>query len=76
VLDLMEGRVEEARREAQTARRLNSQSFSAALAQAMLLSSGGRAEDARTLLDRALHTPLDANGRTIAQSLARHGLSL
>jgi tetratricopeptide (TPR) repeat protein len=76
VLDLMEGRVDEARREAQTARRLNSQSFSAALAQAMLLSSGGRADQARAILDRALHTPLDASGRTIAQSLARHGLSL
>ncbi len=76
VLDLIEGRVEEARREAQTARRLNAQSFSAALAQAMLLSSGGRADQARAILDRALHTPLDASGRTIAQSLARHGLSL
>lgn len=76
VLDLMEGRPDEARREAQTARRLNSQSFSAALAQAMLLSSGGRPDQARAILDRALHTPLDASGRTIAQSLARHGLSL
>jgi Flp pilus assembly protein TadD len=75
VLDLMEGRVEEARREAQTARRLNAQSFSAALAQAMLLSSGGRADQARVIIDRALHTPLDASGRTIAHSLARYGLS-
>jgi len=76
VLDLMEGRIEEARREAQTARRLNAESFSAALANAMLLSSNGKPDQARAILDRALHTPLDSSGRTIAQSLARHGLSL
>jgi len=76
VLHLIEGRAEESRRAAQTAMRLNPQCFSGTLAQAMLQSSKGRTDQARAILDRALHTPLDASGRTIAQSLARHGLSL
>jgi tetratricopeptide (TPR) repeat protein len=76
VLELIEGHAADAQREAETARRLDPQSFSAALARAMLASSSGEPDRARAILDRALNVPIDRNGRTIAHALARHGLSL
>lgn len=74
VAAVFEGRIEDARRLTQTALRLDKQCFSGALAQSLLLNSDGKPELARKLVERALNTPIDAGGRTIAQSLAKHGL--
>jgi tetratricopeptide (TPR) repeat protein len=72
VLDASEGNIESAKRGVTLALRLDAKSFSGALAQAIILSSAGERERAQALIERALHTPVDANGRTIAQSLARY----
>jgi tetratricopeptide (TPR) repeat protein len=75
VVDILEGRVDEARHSAQLAMRLDRQSFSGALANALLLQSDGKPEIASRIIERAMHTPVDASGRTIAMALARQGLS-
>lgn len=75
VIDIMEGRMETARASTQTALRLDRLSFSGALAQSLLLSADGDPKRAHNLITRALHTPIDASGRTIAASLARYGLT-
>lgn len=74
VIALCEGNTEDARRLTQTALRLDRQSFSAALAQSLLLEAEGKPELARRIIERALHTPVDAAGKTIAQALARRAL--
>ncbi|MEQ1809112.1 MAG: tetratricopeptide repeat protein, partial [Terricaulis sp.] len=75
VIDVLEGNIADARRGAETARRLDGASFSAALASALIASADQRPELAQMIIEKALHTPIDQNGRTIAQSLARLGLS-
>lgn len=75
VIDVLEGDLANARRGAETARRLDPASFSAALATALIASSDQRPELARKIIEKALNTPIDQSGRTIAQSLARLGLS-
>ena len=74
VVAIIEGNTEEARRLAQTAIRLDRQSFSGALAHALLLNSDGKPEVARAIINRALNTPIGASGKTIAQSLVKHEL--
>lgn len=73
VLDLLSGNLESARERAKVATRLDRQSYSAALAQAMLAAGQGDAEKSRAIIERALHTPLDGTGRTLGQALARMG---
>lgn len=75
VVALLTGDHATARQMTRTALRLDPHSFSGALAQALLLSGEGKPDAARKLIDRALNTPIDSNGRTIAQSLVRYGLS-
>lgn len=75
VVDVMEGDVEKARQRAGTARQLDTASFSAALATALIASAEQRPELAKRIIEKALHTPIDQTGRTIAQSLARLGLA-
>lgn len=72
-LDILDGRVEEARHRIAIARRLDRSSFSAALAEMLLASGSGDAEKAKRIFEVALATPLDGGGRTLAQSLARLG---
>lgn len=73
VIDLLEGRTEEARKRTMTALRLDRQSFSAALASMLLAAGAGDREKARHIFETALNTPIDFNGRTVAQSIARLG---
>ena len=70
VVDLAEGRVEDAERRAQVALRLDRECFSAALASVLLADAAGDGERARRLFDLAVHRPLDDRGTTIAQHLA------
>lgn len=75
VIDVMQGRAEEARRATATALRLDRQCFSAALAAMLLALSGGDQAGARQLMERALSTPVGDDGKTIAQTMARLGLA-
>lgn len=74
VIAILDNRFEDARLLATTALRLDKKSFSGALAQALLLQSQGKPELARKIIDRALDTPIDASGKTIAQAMARQAL--
>lgn len=73
VLDLLAGDLVRAKRETEVALRLDRQSFSGALAAMLLLAGAGDQERAQRIFETALNTPIDASGRTIAQSLARLG---
>lgn len=75
VVDLVEGDSGKARERADTARRLDRQCYSAALAHALLAGGSGDKAGARRIFDLALDTPVDKKGRTIAQAMARLGLS-
>ena len=74
VIAVMEGDVQTAQRLTEIALRLDRQSFAGALAKSLLLQAQGQPEVAREIIERALNTPIDPNGRTIAQSLVRRGL--
>lgn len=71
VIDVAAGRPDEARRRMVTALRLDRECFSAALAQVMLLSDDPA--KAQEIVARAMHTPLNDEGMTIAGYMA--GLS-
>lgn len=71
VIDVAAGRLDEARRRMTTALRLDRECFSAALAQVMLLSDDPA--KAQEIVARAMHTPLNDEGMTIAGYMA--GLS-
>jgi tetratricopeptide (TPR) repeat protein len=75
VLHLLQGRIDEGRHLAQTALRLDPQSFSGALAKSILLSSAGKADQAKAIIQKALTTPIDEHGKTIADALIRYGLT-
>jgi tetratricopeptide (TPR) repeat protein len=75
VVKLLRGNVDEARRLTQTALRLDPNSFSTALARALLLSEDGRPNIAHEIIQRALNTPMDATGRTLAKMIARNALN-
>ncbi|WP_447726048.1 tetratricopeptide repeat protein [Sphingomonas koreensis] len=70
-LDVLAGKLDDARRRIAIARRLDRASFAAALAEMLLAAGSGDAEKSRHILETALATPLDASGRTLAQSFAR-----
>ncbi len=71
VIDIVSGREQEARRRITTALRLDRECFAAALAQVLL--SSGNPEQAKDIVDRAMNTPLNEQGMTIAGYMA--GLS-
>jgi len=73
VLDLLAGDVEAGRRRTEVAQRLDRESFSAALAAAMLAAGGGDRARAEKIVTLALSTPVEGSGRTIGQALARMG---
>lgn len=74
VVELLEGRIEEGRRRTGVALRLDRKSFSAAFASMLLAAGEGDKDKAQRILEIALNTPVDASGRTVAQSLARLGI--
>jgi tetratricopeptide (TPR) repeat protein len=76
VLEVVEGRLEEARKRTEVALRLDRKCFSAALATSLLLAAEGDPEAARKIRDRALSTPVDADGRTLAQMMMGFGSGL
>jgi tetratricopeptide (TPR) repeat protein len=73
VIEMMEGNLEAAKALAARALRLDRQSFSGALVTSMLLSSGGNSEAANKIMERALTTPMDGQGRTLTDAMMRLG---
>ncbi|WP_420606061.1 tetratricopeptide repeat protein [Novosphingopyxis sp.] len=70
VLDIVAGDLDRGRERAEVARRLDRESFGAALA-AMLLKAGeGDEAQAKRIFDLAISRPIDEKGRTLAQFLA------
>lgn len=74
VIAAMEGNVMEARKLGAIALRLDRNSFSGAFANALIIASEGDSERAHAIIERALNTPIEPGGKTIAHSLARYGL--
>jgi tetratricopeptide (TPR) repeat protein len=70
VLDIAEGRIEEGRRRAEIALRLDRASFGAALAMVMLLERDGKSEAAARIRGAAFNVPVGIGGKTLAQALA------
>ncbi|KQM38116.1 hypothetical protein ASE59_12600 [Sphingomonas sp. Leaf10] len=71
VLDLLAGEPDSARRRTAVALRLGRESFAGGLAAAMLAAGDGDTAKAERIVTLALSTPLDDQGSTIAQALAR-----
>lgn len=76
VLDAMEGRKDDARRQTEIALRLDRNCFGAALAKSLLLEQQGHPQMARKVVDMALASPIGPNGETLTQMLARFGRGL
>ena len=74
VIAAMQGDVVNARKLATIALRLDRASFSGAFANALIMASEGDSVRAHAIIERALHTPIEPGGKTIAHSLARYGL--
>lgn len=74
VIDIADGRLADAAERTKVALRLDRECFGAALARSLLTTADGDPARGAAILQRAMNTPLDASGRTIAQSLARMGL--
>jgi Tfp pilus assembly protein PilF len=73
VVDVAEGRFDEARRHCDIALRLDKSCFGGALAKSLLLAQAGHAQAAQKVRDIALNTPIGPDGKTIAQALAGFG---
>lgn len=69
VIDIAEGRLDEAKRETDVALRLDKTCFGAALAKSLLLEQGGHLQAAKKIRDIAFSTPIGPGRRTIAQEL-------
>ncbi|KAF0177040.1 MAG: tetratricopeptide repeat protein [Hyphomonadaceae bacterium] len=74
VIAALENRTPEAEAAAATASRLDPESFSAAFARMLLLQTRGKPDQAQALFERAIATPINADGETIAKALVRVGL--
>lgn len=75
VIDILEGRVAEGKAGCEVALRLDRHCYSGALAKVLLSASAGDHETARRIFDLAINAPVDDSGRTIAQALAKLGMS-
>jgi len=73
VLDIVEGRMDDAARECEIALRLDRNCFGAALAKSLLLQNRGRPQMAQKVIDIAMSTPVGPGGETLAQMLAGFG---
>jgi Tfp pilus assembly protein PilF len=73
VIDVIEGRLDEGRRRAQTALRLDRMCFSGVLARSLLLEAEGETAAAERLRNAALNVPVGPSGQTIAQMAALLG---
>lgn len=70
VMDILDGRLDEAGRRCDIALRLDRNCFGGALAKSMLLDKSGNARAAQRVRDIAMNVPIGPNGKTIMQALA------
>ena len=73
ILDIIEGDTDAGHKHVRVARRLDTNSASAALGQILILQNQGRAGAAREILEKAMQTPINSSGETIAQSMVKMG---
>jgi len=71
VIDVAEGRIEDARRNTDIALRLDRASLSGQLARSMLLAHDGAPEKGERLRERVIHAPMSPGGPSIAQAMTR-----
>jgi tetratricopeptide (TPR) repeat protein len=76
VLDITEGKLEDARRRTDTALRLDRACLSGALAKSMLAALQGDEATAGRIREIALNRPVAPGGKTIAQAMAEMGASI
>ncbi len=74
VMDILDGRLDAARRGADIALRLDRKCFGGALAKSLLLERSGHAELAQKIRQIALTTPIGPGGQTILQAMAGFGI--
>jgi len=73
VLDVMEGKWDDAARESEIALRLDRNCFGAALAKSLLLQHRGHPQMAQKVINIAMSTPVGPQGQTLAQMLTGFG---
>ncbi len=73
VVDIVDGRLEEARKHCDIALRLDRNCFGGALAKSLLLEQAGDTQAALRIRNIALNTPVGPGGQTIAQTMAGFG---
>jgi tetratricopeptide (TPR) repeat protein len=74
VLDILACKIDDAKRSAEIALRLDKNSFGGALAKSLLLARSGHVRAAQAIHDAALSTPIGPGGRTIAREIAAFGM--
>jgi tetratricopeptide (TPR) repeat protein len=74
VVDVLEGKLDEARLGIATGFRLDRECFSAMMAKSLLTSAEGNPEKGQQVFRKILETPINARGDTAMMSLARMGL--
>lgn len=71
VIDVLADRLDSAERRIEVARRLDRTSGSAAFGAALLATARDKPQMAKEIIDRAMRTPLDETGTTLADEIAR-----
>ena len=71
VAEMLNGDEEAARQRTEVALRLDRQCFSAAFASVIMQAASGNSEKAAKILETAMRQPIDAQGRTIGDAIAR-----
>lgn len=74
VVDALEGKEQEARRNCEIALRLDPDSFSGRFAKTLLIAARGNPQAAKKLITKILETPVNDRGDTAAAALAKMGL--
>ncbi|MFM1977382.1 MAG: hypothetical protein RL145_2228 [Pseudomonadota bacterium] len=75
VIEALKGNFDAARRGVETAMRLDASSFSGVFASVLIATAQGREDAAQKIFDRALDTPVQANGPTLREMISRFARS-
>jgi tetratricopeptide (TPR) repeat protein len=73
VVNIAEGKLDDARRNSDIALRLDKNCFGGALAKSLLLQERGNTQAAQKIVEMALSTPVGPGGQTIAQAIMGFG---
>ena len=75
VIEALKGNFDTARRGVETAMRLDSSSFAAVFASVLIASAQGKEDAAQRIFDRALDTPIQANGPSLRDMISQFARS-